>query len=125
MYNDRDWTKAIANLIRLTVEKKLIWEHVPSQNSARHSERLFTATKGDKTYAVSTFNIQVWEDVDEWHWETGYSFEIWKYTPVNPMQYKIATSPNLSSIANLFRTVENQVAVNEDALGFLLQGGDE
>jgi hypothetical protein len=122
MYSDRDWTKAVSKLIRLTIEKSISWDFLYGNeiDDGRRLERSFVAHHEGKTYVVRSFERRHYTDEDEFYWRTYFDLEIWNGDAFNKLQLQVATSPELSVVGSLFSTVEGQFAKDQNALGFLL-----
>ncbi|WP_192257533.1 hypothetical protein [Mesorhizobium silamurunense] len=127
MYSDREWVKAISKLTRLTIERKVVWELIDDYplSDTRRLDRAFRTTQEGKTYIVFSFEQQLWTDEETYVWDDRYGFDIWQASVINTMEYRIASSPSVAAINNLFKSVEGQFAQDQNALGFLLTDDDD
>ena len=122
MYTKNDWSKAAINLTKRTIEDKVKW-NIPTdavQEDGRTIKTCFETTYKGLIYLVISYKIQSWLDEDI-YWEDYIVLEIWK--PVLGYRHtKIAASPtSLSALQGLLSTVEGKFAVDQNALGALLE----
>lgn len=123
MYTKNDWSKAAINLTKRTLEGKVLWgiPNIPATDEGRTITQCFEATYKDMIYLIVSYKTQNWIDDVEYYWEEYIVLEIWKPLFGN-RHIKLAVSPvKLSALEGLMRTVEGKFAVDQNALGALLE----
>ncbi|CAN7696236.1 hypothetical protein [Pararhizobium sp. LjRoot238] len=120
-YSNEDWMKAITKLIELTSKQEAVWDITSSYDNDPWTEvdRAYETNLNGLRYVVKSSRYRSYLDEDEWYWANKFEFEIYKltndHTPI-----RIAKSPDLNVISNLYAIAEDSYAYKENALKGLL-----
>lgn len=121
-YTSQDWRVAITNLLKKTSNEEITWQlsELFKGDAWTEVDRSFECLIGDKYYVVSQTKRKHFIDEEEFFWEQGYNFSVFKHSFDVDL---IASAPEeLSIIRNLFDAAGKSYAFESDALGDLLNG---
>lgn len=120
-YSNEDWLKAITKLIELTSKQEAVWDLASAYDKDAWTEvdRAYETSLNDLRYVVKSSRYRNYIDEDEWYWVNRFEFEIYKMS-ANAALIRIAKSPELNVIANLYEIAEDSYAYRENALKGLL-----
>lgn len=119
-YSSEDWKKAISNLIKKSSRKEVTWQvsDLFQGDSWNDVVKSFQCVINDKIYVVSETRYRHYLDENEWVWNGGYDFSVFK-KQFEPKQ--LASAPStLHAIGSLFSIAESAYAFSSNALGDLL-----
>ncbi len=119
-YTSKDWRIAITNLLQKTSKGEVSWEvsELFAGDVWTDVDRSFQCTINDKIYVVSETRSKYYIDEDEFVWNGGYDFSVYKKSFDNE---KLTSAPKeLSILANLFDAAEKSYAFSSNVLGDLL-----
>ncbi|MBU2889146.1 hypothetical protein [Celeribacter halophilus] len=124
-YSSEQWRAAISKLLKLTSLQKISWSPTDLFKGDAWTEvdRSFKADLNDKSFVVSATRTKYYFDEDEWVWNGGFDLSIFENIATGQENEcsKIASSPDMSLISNLFTAAESNYAFARGALNDLLK----
>lgn len=120
-YTAENWRSAITKLLQMTSGNQIKWEvgNLFIGDSWTHVDQSLMAKSNNKIYVISKTRSKYFLDEEEFVWEGGFNFSIFESDGYGEYK-KIATSPSLNSLSDLYDAAENNLAFNRNALGDLL-----